>query len=69
MIVEAWHKKHAIQTVASLPENTDDAIIVLDLAMKLVKEFLVSDQPLREDLDRDRGMVISLSSVSKGNNR
>lgn len=42
-----WHRRHAIQIAAQLPEGREDALLVLDLARKLVEEFL-GDQPALE---------------------
>lgn len=41
-----WRRRHAIQLVAQLPENVDDALEVLELARDLVKAFLSEEQPL-----------------------
>jgi hypothetical protein len=79
MTVEAWHRRHAIQIAAALPETREDALIVLDLARELVERFLYAPQrpepplgPLgRErglDGERVRGLVVSLSSATKGTN-
>ena len=38
--IEAWHRRHAIQVAASLPETTEDALLVLELAKQLVDGFL-----------------------------
>lgn len=51
MVVEAWHRRHAIQIVAQLPEGTQDALMVLELAKELVEGFLSAGQartPLSE---------------------
>lgn len=40
-----WRRRHAIQLVAQLPENVDDALEVLELAKDLVKAFLSEEQP------------------------
>jgi len=40
---QAWHKRHAIQLAAQLPENDDDALIVLGLTMRLVVTFMGDD--------------------------
>lgn len=40
-----WHRRHAVQIVAQLPENSADALQVLDLARQLVEGFLCADQP------------------------
>ncbi len=58
------HRRHAIQVVAALPECSEDALMVLDLARQLVEGFL--SQPAHPALERDRGLVVSLSSSSKG---
>jgi len=67
---EAWHRRHAVQIVSALPEDAKDAVIVLELARTLVTEFLMEPEPQRsEDLERDRGVVVSLSAASSGANR
>ncbi len=68
-MVEAWQRRHAIQIAAALPENREDALAVLELARDLVESFLYA--PLRPDepLERERGVVVSLSSVTNGANR
>jgi hypothetical protein len=66
---DAWasHRRHAIQIAAALPEEPEDALIVLELARHLVKEFLVGQGQVPERLlDRERGAVVSLSSATKG---
>jgi hypothetical protein len=63
---DSWHRRHAIQIVAALPEDADDAIVVLDLARQLVNGFLREDQRPEVALERVRGTVVSLSSASKG---
>lgn len=42
-----WHRRHAIQIVAQLPESPRDALQVLELAKQLVDGFLNVDQPRR----------------------
>ena len=66
---EAWHRKHAIQIAAALPETREDALAVLELARDLVDNFLYAPQRLEEPLERDRGVVVSLSSATNGANR
>lgn len=66
-------RRHAVQVVAALPEDTADALKVLELARELVAGFLSGNYPAapaldREALDRERGLVVSLSSASKGRN-
>ncbi len=65
MASEAWHRRHAIQIAAALPETTEDALIVLGLARELVERFLAEPQAR----DRDRGAVVSLSSSKSGLSR
>jgi hypothetical protein len=40
-----WHRRHAIQIAAALPETSEDALLVLDLARKLVEGFLSGEKP------------------------
>lgn len=40
-----WQRRVAIQIAAQLPENADDALMVLHLAVELVETFLKKDQP------------------------
>ena len=71
MVIDSWHRRHAIQIAAALPENVEDAVIVLDLARNLVLGFLAG-QPLQAPdlaVERDRGNVVSLSSATNGNSR
>lgn len=58
------HRRHAIQVVAALPDEPEDALLVLALARQLVEGFL--SQPVQPALDRERGRVVSLSSSSSG---
>lgn len=37
---DGWQRRHAVQIVAQLPENTEDALMVLELARDLVEGFL-----------------------------
>lgn len=69
MSTEAWHRRHAIQIAAALPETKDDALAVLELARELVESFLFPPQKAADPLDRDRGRVVSLSSATNGANR
>ena len=42
----AWHRRHAIQIAAALPDTVEDALLVLELARQLVEGFLSgSPQP------------------------
>ena len=66
---EAWQRRHAIQIAAALPEDRENALLVLDLARELVDSFLYAAQRPAEPLERDRGVVVSLSSATNGANR
>lgn len=60
-----WQRRHAIQVVASLPEEVEDALKVLDLARQLVQEFLGGQRSpaVERDGERRLGAVVSLSSA------
>ena len=64
-MTEAWHRRHAIQIAAALPETVEDALIVIELAKQLVERFLYAPQrPPEPPGARERGVVVSLSSAS-----
>lgn len=44
---ELWHRRHAIQIVAQLPEVVEDAILVLEAARELVEGFLTDQRRAR----------------------
>lgn len=67
VVEEAWHRRHAIQIAAALPETHEDALIVLALAQELVERFLF--QRPEEPLERVRGTVVSLSAATSGASR
>ena len=69
MIVEGWHRRQAIQVAAALPDTVEDALLVLDLARQLVEGFLAGTQRTEPALERERGVVVSLSSATNGVNR
>jgi len=69
MVPEAWHRRQAIQIAAALPESLEDALLVLNLAKELVNGFLAGPQRAAEPLERDRRVVVSLSSATSGANR
>jgi hypothetical protein len=69
MSKEAWHRRHAIQIAAALPETTEDALLVLELARDLVEGFLAGNQPPEALRERERGAVVSLSSATRGTSR
>ena len=68
-MIEAWQRRHAIQIAAALPETKEDALAVLELARELVESFLYAPQRPELPLERDRGVVVSLSSATNGANR
>jgi hypothetical protein len=37
---DSWQRRQAVQLTAMLPEKTDDALLVLELAIQLVMGFL-----------------------------
>ena len=58
--IEAWHRRHAIQVAASLPDTTEDALLVLELAKQLVDSLTGSFDPEKyrdEYQDRLKGLV------------
>jgi hypothetical protein len=69
MSTEVWHRRHAIQIAAALPETREDALLVLDLARRLVEEYLCPAQREPDTLERERGVVVSLSSATSGASR
>ena len=62
-MIEGWHRRHAIQIAAQLPEEPNDALIVLELTTNLVREFL--DQPLRtRDGGENGGAILAFPASS-----
>jgi hypothetical protein len=62
-----WHKRHALQIVAQLPEKGCDALEVLRQAEVLVRNFLLSDQAPRRALklgSSDESAESSLVAIS-----
>lgn len=45
-----WHRRHAIQIAAQLPERPEDALLVLELARELIEGFLGGQEPRARDL-------------------
>jgi hypothetical protein len=63
MKAEAWHRRHAIQIAAALPEDAEDALTVLELAKQLVERFLAPPQrPEPPSGARERGVVALVSA-------
>jgi hypothetical protein len=36
-----WHRRHAMTLVSQLPDNTSDALLVIEAMKALVEDFLV----------------------------
>lgn len=45
--IEAWHRRHALNLTAQLPDKIEDARLVLQAMQELVETFL-SDPPAPE---------------------
>jgi hypothetical protein len=59
MTAEAWHRRHAIQIAAALPETPEDALMVLELARELVERSLYAPQrPEPPRGEHVRGVVV-----------
>lgn len=58
-----WRRRHAIQIVAQLPEDTEDALMVLELAKELVDGFLRGRQA-RAPLAEPAGVVAFPASAN-----
>jgi hypothetical protein len=58
---ESWHRRHAIQIVSCLPEETEDALPVLRLATQLVTGFLAEPKA-----EKPAPVVVMIGG--KGNN-
>lgn len=71
--IQTWHRRHAIQVAAALPETIEDALIVLALAQQLVTGFLADSSIMGQRIDtapdRDSAVVVSLSSATSGSKR
>jgi hypothetical protein len=42
---EPWHRRHALNLVAQLPEDVTDARIILDCARDFVERFIAETPP------------------------
>ncbi len=60
---DMWQRRQAVQVTAMLPENTDDALLVLELAIQLVQGFLNDGQtslaPVRKRCSNSMGIALS----------
>jgi hypothetical protein len=45
MKIEHWHRRHALTIASQLPDDSDDALAVLECARELVAAFLQADAP------------------------
>lgn len=61
---ETWHRRHAVQIAAQLPENAKDALRVLELARELVEKFLAEEQ---DQTARPRPALVAVSSPVPAN--
>ncbi len=66
MKTEAWHRRQAIQIAAALPETTEDALMVLGAGTSIGRGIFGWASAARTALERDRGVVVSLSSATNG---
>lgn len=63
---QGWRKRHAIQIVAQLPENPEDALAVLNYARDLVVDFLaVEVAPRKEGRDSVNVSAFPASASSR----
>lgn len=56
-VEQGWHRRHALQIVAALPDNVDDARTVLKLAGELVDGFLDKGEAAGQPRDREGVLV------------
>lgn len=61
---ENWHRRHAIQIAAQLPEDPADALRVLELTKQLVEEFLGPQTALDRAVGADV-LPFPASSISR----
>lgn len=57
-VEQGWHRRHAVQIAAALPENIEDARIVLKLVGELVDGFLDKGEEGAQARDRDGVLVV-----------
>jgi hypothetical protein len=57
----AWHRRHALTLAGQLPENVEDALLVLQATKELVDTFL-SDAP--EERPRRAANVLPFETAS-----
>lgn len=62
---KAWHRRHALQIAAQLPEDHDDALAVVSLVQELVNGFLVPGEPAKPGEGAgQRGVVLVMPDPS-----
>lgn len=54
-----WRKRRALEVVSTLPEDPADAMEVLDLAKRLLKSWLMDEEPY------ETGVVVPLRGGAK----
>jgi hypothetical protein len=52
---DPWHRRHALTLASQLPENSADAMIVLEATMRLVREFISEPEPEKKTAPGLRG--------------
>jgi hypothetical protein len=62
MKIEAWHRRHALYVASHLPDNPDDARIVLKLLGDLVDNFIADESEPKTE----RANVVTLVKGSGG---
>jgi hypothetical protein len=59
---DGWQRRQAVQVTAMLPEKTEDARLVLKLALELVNGFLSGAQAFPECLPSSDRNLFSIST-------
>jgi len=44
--IETWHRRHAVQLASQLPDDLDDARIIIRLTQELLDSFLAEPEQL-----------------------
>jgi hypothetical protein len=60
-VTQPWHRRHAIHIASELPDDPEDAIMVLKLAMEVVETFLREkpSKPLAGERATTQGAAMS----------
>lgn len=56
-----WHRRHAVSLAAQLPDEPDDARVILELVTQILNEFLDHREPPPHS-----GAVIKLVELTQG---